>query len=123
MIIRTYEPKGYSAKITFEATTEQVNALDKLAEKKEFNAFFWAEKVVWLNNGNKTEDGQKVARIDGRHYVIGSEDDTGFRGFSGHEFKIKLNNGEEIITKNLWHQGSIPEELKEILIDNAEFIK
>ena len=45
-----------------------------------------------------------------------------FKGFGEHHFKIRLNTGETIETSNLWHQGVIPDEFKESLKDNAEFI-
>lgn len=57
--------------------------------------------------------------INGQCYLIGDENEKGFRGFSGSKFKIKIikntliyNKGEIIETTNLWHRGKIPEELK-----------
>jgi hypothetical protein len=117
MVKKFYKPEGYSCDIEVEVTEEQAKQLDKLWEKEQFSAFFWAEKVDWLNKGN-----QKVARIKGQHYVIEDEGATFFRGCGGHKHKIKYFSGEEIVTTNLWHQGEIPEELKEILKDNAEWI-
>jgi hypothetical protein len=124
MAIRTYAPKGYSCSITLEVTDEQAKVLDRIAESNEFDAYFWSEKVQCLNNGDKTINGNKVARINGVHYVIGKEDVSYFwRGNGGHKFKIKFSDGEEITTTNLWHQGGIPEELKTILKDNAEWVE
>jgi hypothetical protein len=118
MVKKFYKPEGYSCDIEVEVTEEQAKQLDKLWEKEQFSAYFWAEKVDWLNKGNK-----KVARINGQHHVIGDESVSDFwKGCGGNQFKIKYFSGEEIVTTNLWHQGEIPEELKEILKDNAEWI-
>jgi len=106
--------------ITVNVTEEQAKALDEIAKIKEFDAYFWAEKVEWLNNGD-IYDGCKVARINGEHYTIGSET-SGMKGMGGRKYRIKFNNGEVVETTNLWHQGDIPEQLKDILVDNAEFV-
>lgn len=34
-----------------------------------------------------------------------------------------LNTGEIIVTNNLWHNGEVPNEFRDRLPDNAEFIK
>lgn len=104
-----------------EVTEEQAKVLDKMDD---FDAYFWSEKVAWLNNGNITEDGQKVVRAEGNHFVIGPENsDLFFRGFGGSKFKFRFHNGEEITSTNVWFQGGIPYELKDILTDNAKTIK
>ena len=65
--------------------------------------------------------------IDGHCYHIGEEPEDllnyeGYLGFSGREFKIKMNNSDKIIiTHNLWHQGEIPLEFNKQ--DNAQFVK
>ena len=59
--------------------------------------------------------------IKGQSYSIGPENST-FKGYGGRYFKIRLNTGEIIETSNLWNQGVIPDEFKESLKDNAEFI-
>ncbi len=47
-----------------------------------------------------------------------------FQGMGGAEFRIKRFDSEEIITtRNLWHQGDIPEIWKEEIKNNAEFIR
>lgn len=69
------------------------------------------------------QEKDKYVFIDGHSYMIAPENSNfSFRGFSGNKFKIKLENGRIIETTNLWHQGIIPEEFKESLKDNAEFI-
>ena len=75
---------------------------------------FWNEQV-------DNKDDPKIVRIDGVQYRIGSKNQDSFRGYSGREFRIKLFNGDIIETTNLWHNGDIPEEFKELLPDNAEF--
>ena len=98
--------------------------MDKLAEKSEFSALFWASKVEWLNNDDLTEDGNRVVRINGKHMVFDKEHDTdGFRGFGGRMFIVKFTNGKHkgqvVNSTNTWYQGEIPEELRSILVDNA----
>jgi hypothetical protein len=46
---------------------------------------------------------------------------SGFLGFGGAEFTIKMNNGRIIRTNNLWCNGKVPEERQ--VSDNACFIK
>lgn len=73
----------------------------------------WAEK----------KDNPRIARIDHNHYYIESESAGKlFRGFAGHRFKILFNDGREVVTTNLWHQGEIPEHFWEKLPDNAKFV-
>ena len=43
-------------------------------------------------------------------------------GHAGREFTIKMNDGTTIFTNNLWCGGSIPENHREVLCDNAVFI-
>lgn len=62
-----------------------------------------------------------VAIIDGHHYVIGPENADGMRGFGGDKFIIHFKDGKEVITTNLWYQGEIPEEYKQLFYDNADF--
>jgi len=81
-----------------------------------FKKNFWNEKVDYM-------DDERVVRIDGYHYFIEPENDTGaFRGYGGSFFKIKFFDGRIIETTNLWSQGKIPQEYRGILYDNAEFI-
>lgn len=62
--------------------------------------------------------------INGRSYYVADENATGpFRGFDGSLFKIKKHSGEIITTTNLWWQGSIPEEFREKIPNNAEWYK
>jgi hypothetical protein len=91
---------------------------DKEWEEKEkaFHTEFWVEKF-------EMKDSPMVARIDGKHYIIGEEDSKGMRGFDGRQFTIKFFDGTVIVTTNLWHQGEIPSEAEPWLPNNAEFTK
>lgn len=81
-----------------------------------FHCDFWTEKLA-------IKDIQKVARIDGNHYMIERDDPTAyFKGFGGAEFKIRFNDGREVITHNLWFQGHIPEYFRNDLPNNAVFV-
>lgn len=129
LIEKVYNPQGYSVKGVYKLTPFQIQLLDKIEKRKEFDAYFWGEKVQWLNNNDLTGDNQKAVRINGVHYVIGQEDpDNSFiKGYGGRKFVIQFKSGPHkgkvIETKNLWHQGEIPEELIYILEDNAVFVK
>lgn len=62
--------------------------------------------------------------IDGSTYTdgghsIGRKD---FLGFGGHLWTIKQGN-KTWQTNNLWHGGTIPNEFRDRLSDNAEFVK
>lgn len=83
---------------------------------------FWWEKVEWRANGDITCQGKRVARILGNHYVIHPDVQAGPMGFGGRKHLIKFDNGEEVTTHNLWHQGEIPHWFREHLPNNATFI-
>lgn len=61
--------------------------------------------------------------IDGKCYYNSTNKNSSFKGFGGTKFKIRMFTGEIIETNNLWHNGTIPESHREILKDNAEFVK
>lgn len=72
-------------------------------------------KAFW----NETLDGNEVI-IDGKCYHIGREDDiSSFRGYDGAKYHIIFNDGREVYTTNLWHNGTIPAEYNKQ--DNARF--
>ena len=81
-----------------------------------FMCNFWQEKVDLAAAGNSI-------RIQGSHYELGPETNhsAGCRGFGGRTFKIKMLNGMKITTSNLWTQGLIPPQFKNLLPDNAEW--
>lgn len=62
--------------------------------------------------------------IDGECYHDGGmkpKTYSGFLGFGGNLFKIKMNDGRVIETNNLWYNGVVPKE--RCIEDNACFIK
>ena len=80
----------------------------------------------WFWDGIKNDDSiepNRVVIVDGHHYRY--RDDVKFKeiaGFAGHEFHIKFNDRREVTTRNLWHQGKIPEYWLKDFPDNAIFI-
>lgn len=44
-------------------------------------------------------------------------------GYSGRPFRIRMNTGKEILTNNLWLNGTVPENHRDKLKDNAVFVK
>lgn len=64
--------------------------------------------------------------INGNCYVDSGDkpqcDYKSWLGFDGQRFYIRFFDGREITTNNLWHNGIIPQEYREQLPDNAEFI-
>lgn len=86
----------------------------------EFERKYWTEKLGLENTS---------VRVKGNHYQFGTPilaDRTTYRGmlgFNGHIWKVKFfDDRPQIITNNLWHQGKIPDEFKDKLPDNAEFV-
>lgn len=69
------------------------------------------------------KDDPGTVRIDGVHYMIGKEGgNPNWAGFGGHEFKIRFDDGREVVTHNLWCQGHIAEHFKQRMRDNAVFV-
>lgn len=89
---------------------------------------FWEEKIGWREHGNLTPSGRRAARINGQHYIIEPDLASGNRsmaGYCGQKFVIQFLGGDKatVTTRNLWGQGTIPEELRAALPDNARFLK
>lgn len=85
----------------------------------EFKRTFWLEKYA----EDQKEPDHRVAIINGTHYYIDNEDAEGyFRGFGGAEFIIEFNDGAIVKTTNLWCQGNIPDEFKDLFPNNAKFV-
>lgn len=100
------------------------------------NCDFWVEK--W-----QMRKDPKVARINGEHYIIGSQlDDYKFsdkdslesiidqydsklkvKGMSGNKTCIIFFDGRVAITDDLWHQGTIPAHFKQSMPNNASFLE
>lgn len=86
-----------------------------------FTCCFWWEKIKWRVNGDIYE-GNRVARIHGKHYVIYPDTEVGFQGFGGKNHVVQFDSGEVVITCNLWFQGEIPLRFREHLPNNATFV-
>lgn len=79
-------------------------------------------KHYWLERVNNINSPDQVI-INGCVYQIGREDTISpFRGYDGMLFCIKFFDGRLVKTTNLWLNGDIPEEFRDRLKDNAEFI-
>ena len=88
-----------------------------LARQLCFHCDFWTDYV-------EQKDKPEMIRVDGQHYVIGREEDSGFgRGFAGRKFVIEFFDGRKVTTSNLWAQGNIPARFLERLPDNAKWGK
>ena len=80
----------------------------------------------WTMLHAKRED-PRVAVIEGQHYMI--ERDLSPRtprhcaGFGGSKHTIRFNDGREVVTHNLWAQGTIPDHFRERLPDTAIFVR
>lgn len=80
------------------------------------NDKFWNDQL---------SDRTRAIVVKGVHYRIGSTPypKRGL-GFGGSHWKIRMHATNEIIdTCDLWHQGTIPEEYRQVLPDNASFQK
>lgn len=98
----------------------------------DFNASYWQMYILARQHGDLTASGDKVARINGRHYTIGRKKphthlELRQAGFGGREFRIRFvsgpHAGQTVVTHNLWSQGAIPDEFRIQLPDNAEFVR
>jgi hypothetical protein len=80
-----------------------------------FSCDFWVKCVKEYKKGNKIV-------INRNCYTVDDENKKGFKGFDGRKFKIRMLNGSEFETSNLWHNGKVPERFNSYLQDNATFI-
>jgi hypothetical protein len=70
------------------------------------------------------KDDPTVVRAQHRHYIVGAaKTPHRFNGFGGSEFKIRFNDGREVVTVDLWSQGTIPAHYRERMPDNAVFLE
>jgi hypothetical protein len=85
-----------------------------------FNCNFWIEIIEKYHS-----KGTSII-VKGSHYVDGGHvqnpRDRNGLGFAGHMWTIK-KDGKTFFTNNLWHQGTIPEHFRDVLKDNAEFVR
>lgn len=83
-------------------------------EKLCFRCWHWLRLVA-------VKDKPTTVRAKGHHYQMGDDRDP-FPGFAGATWTVKFHDGRVVTTKNLWHQGEVPEHFRERLPDNAEFV-
>lgn len=82
-----------------------------------FHDHYWLERV-------HNQDSPTQVVINGCVYQIGEEDSmSSFRGFDGARFEIEFYDGRKVVTTNLWSNGEIPEKFRELIKDNAKFIR
>ena len=79
----------------------------------------------WDNHIARKNDPESI-RVGGHHYRLikprfAGKTYRGRLGFGGREWIIEYNDGRVVKTNNLWHQGGIPESVREQLLDNAKF--
>jgi hypothetical protein len=80
------------------------------------------ERMFWENIVKDRENPKRLF-IGGRaFYMSPDEDYLPNCGFGGRRFIIRRNCGEILETRNLWSNGDIPREYREMLPDNAEFL-
>lgn len=98
----------------------------------DLDAAFWQMYILAHTHGDVTGSGDKVARINGRHYTIDKREphtyaERNHAGHGGQEFRIRFisgpHNGQTVTTHNLWSQDKIPEEFRAQLPDNAVFVR
>lgn len=90
-----------------------------LTEKLCHGCLFWSDYA-------KTSSDPAHLVVNGYHYVISPDQPNGYRGFVGHggaEFLIKFSDGREVVSRNLWAQGQVPQHFRDRLPDNAEFLQ
>lgn len=91
----------------------------------------------------RMRDNENVARINGRHWVIGDVLTTELdptksladlvaeaqkmpragKGCGGQVHIVRFNDGRTVITNDLWGQGEVPDLVAAWLPDNAEFVE
>ena len=78
-----------------------------------FDCAFWIDRLQYVDDPNHVI-------IDGHYFVVGSGNSN---GMGGREHRIIRNDGREITTSDLWHNGRIDDRFKDRLKDNAVFGK
>jgi hypothetical protein len=79
---------------------------------------FWRKRLA--------EHGPHVAIVNGERFSISPDKPRGYQGFIGHggaEFRIRFHDGREVVTRNLWAQGRVPDHFRDRLPDNATFVQ
>lgn len=87
-----------------------------------FNCNFWTELIAVKDDPNTVRASNMYG--EPHHYIIGPVTTGSLRwlGYGGNKFIIGFFDGRNVETRNLWHQGEIPEHFQERLPLNAEFV-
>ena len=87
-----------------------------------FNCNFWREQY----EEDKKRGEHNYAIVDGDHYVLMSHFNNWPKGFCGHTFKFKFNDGIIKECDNVWFQGDLKDAhpyWRELMPDNAVILK
>lgn len=79
----------------------------------------------WNKRHSELASGQ-FAIIDGRAYFIKPDEAEGYQGFvgfGGAKHVIRFNDGREVVSRNLWFNGDVPDHWRARLPDNARFVE
>lgn len=85
-----------------------------------------SDSLFWQDLYNRMKDSPKWVRINGESFIFTNINDIPPKGWNkyGHSNTkgyAKLRDGSVIRSENIWYQGKIPEEFKELIPDNAEY--
>lgn len=75
----------------------------------------------WDNRISKQHD-ENVIIANHRYYTIYPDQNGGFRGYGGAEFKFQRDD-KLIVSHNVWSGGEVPQHMWDVLPDNATLIK
>jgi len=85
----------------------------------DFKKMIWEKRIEWLKT-------KQIVIIDHHMYVVGAnKEPSKFNGFGGRLFKWKLLGfpDKTFESCDIWHAGLIPEEFRDKLKDNAEWVE
>ena len=77
---------------------------------------------IWLNLIDANDDNTIITEDYERYHIVPDNPNATFKGFGGREFTITKMDGSQIITRNLWHQGFIPQRFRHLVIPNTKLI-
>ncbi len=92
--------------------------LEAYLDENCFDCSFWLKKIAI-----SAEDEARRVIVGGEHFMIRLEETGPFKGFGGRQFAVLFLDGRIVETSNLWHQGTVSEQFREMLPDNAVFIQ
>lgn len=85
-----------------------------------FTCDFWKRRVEWA-----AEHPDESVVVDGSAFSIrpdlSPETDRWLAGMNGSKNVILFNDGRRVVSRNLWHNGEVPERWRDQLPDNAVF--